>query len=141
MLTQGILAWIGFLAVDTGQDFLQCAHGGYSWVFLRGFGDFFITFHICIIFWQAAQAMAVFYRIPNQFGYFDSVRNPHHHMDEELTVMQKIGDEVEAKKLNEQFTRVMGRIESLSLSANKRPNSNSQRIERDALSPDKLLPE
>jgi hypothetical protein len=98
---------VGFLAVDTSQDFLQCGKGGYSWVYLRGFGDFFISFHLAIIFFQASQAMYVFYRIPSKAGYFDPVRNPQHHMDEELIVMHKIGDEAEPKKLNQQFERML----------------------------------
>ena len=77
-----IVTWIGYTAFNAEQDFLGCSPDGHVWVYLRGWGDFFITFHIVMVFFQASQGMSVFWRIPRSFGYFDPVKNTFHKMDE-----------------------------------------------------------
>jgi len=75
-ISQMVTTWIGFTTFNVEQDFLGCRPDGHVWVYLRGWGDFFITFHIVMVFFQASMAMSVFYRIPSKFGYFDRAKNP-----------------------------------------------------------------
>lgn len=42
-----------------------------------------------MVFLQAAQGMAVFYRIPTKFGYFDPIKNNYHEMDEDSEGIKK----------------------------------------------------
>lgn len=90
-INQISLTWMGFIALNQEQDFLACTPSGHVWRFLNGFGDFFISNHIVMVFLQAAQAMYVFYRIPNNSGYFDPIKNPDHNMDEQVEVEYERG--------------------------------------------------
>jgi hypothetical protein len=49
-MSQMITTWIGFTTFNIEQDFLGCSPDGHVWVYLRGWGDFFITFHIVMVF-------------------------------------------------------------------------------------------
>ena len=86
------LVWltiVGYTTFNHDQSFLGCSPDGHMWKFLNKYGDIFITCHIVLVFFQAAQAMSVFYKTPKEFGYFDPVKNNYHEMDEDSEGLKK----------------------------------------------------
>ena len=65
------LLLFGRLVANEG-GILECTADGTEWISLTRGGEVFITAHIIQIIVQAIMVEKVLYRIPNEYGWFDS---------------------------------------------------------------------